>query len=308
MSRERKRRNSSIVEMALVNAGITRNVPQCRRRLSYDLNTSAAWSTNSNTKQFNKTLEPASISIDTSKDLAFPVLADSLICTATDHTEITASMNATSISVDHEFNITLTAEPDIEEPTFNHHQVEKNTQYTSLTSDHDVPSTSAEPSKESIVSNPIKSEVGKRKSKKDIKYIDYMSDQEDFSTFYGDIADSDNWSEGQEGITSEDDLLSEEQKVKRNKRYTKKGSKIKDDANTQDDVVGESARRIKKSNSRKERSKNKNSGQQYITNKGVVVPAKTVLANPCSGKKYGNDCGSLSEERRESLFNFFLES
>ncbi|XP_069357325.1 uncharacterized protein [Maniola hyperantus] len=132
------------------------------------------------------------------------------------------------------------------------------------------------------------------------------NDQEDFSTFYGDISDSDNWSEGQEGITSEDDLLSAEQKVKINKKYTKKGSKIKNsDANTEDDVVGEYATRITKINSRKERSKNKNSGQQYITNKGVVVPAKTVLANPCSGKKCGNDCESLSEERRESLFNFF---
>lgn len=186
---------------------------------------SASWSTNSNTKQCKSTLEPASISIDTSEDSAFPVLADSL-CTTTDHTETTASITAARILVDHEFNITLTAEPVIEEPTLNDYQVEKNTQYTSLTSDHDVPSTSAGSSKEPMVSNPIKSKVGKRKSKTGtIKYIDYMSDQEDFSTFHGDIDDSDNWSEGQEGITSENDLLSAEQKVKRNKRYTKKGSK-----------------------------------------------------------------------------------
>ncbi|CAH2106732.1 unnamed protein product [Euphydryas editha] len=269
--------------MALVNAGIARNVPQCRRRLSYDLNT------------------PPSICINTSKDL-------DRLCTTTDHTETTASITAARISIDNEFNINLTAEPDIEEPAFNDNQVEKNTQYTSFTSDLDVPSTSAGPSKEYTTSNPIKSKVGKRKSKKDIKYIDYISDQEDFSTFYGDIDDSDNWSEGQEGITSEDDLLSMEKKVKI-KRCSKKGSNVKNlsksDANTENDLVGECATRIKKLNTRKERSKNKNSGQEYSTNKGIVVPAKTVLANPCSGKKCGNDCGSLSEERRESLFNFF---
>lgn len=30
-----------------------------------------------------------------------------------------------------------------------------------------------------------------------------------------------------------------------------------------------------------------------------------MLANPCFGKKCGNDCGSVSQERRQSLFEFF---
>ncbi|CAH2228224.1 jg18751 [Pararge aegeria aegeria] len=117
MSRERKRRSSCIVEMVLVNAGIGRNMPKCRRRLSYELNTQS----------------PASKNIDTSIGLAFPALADS-ISTTTDHTEMTATITAARKSLDRKFDITLTSEPDIEEPTLIDHQVEENTQYSYMPS------------------------------------------------------------------------------------------------------------------------------------------------------------------------------
>ncbi|CAF4947084.1 unnamed protein product [Pieris macdunnoughi] len=49
----------------------------------------------------------------------------------------------------------------------------------------------------------------------------------------------------------------------------------------------------------------KSSGLEYTKKHDTVVPTKTILTYPCYGKKCGNDCGFVTEERRESLFKFF---
>lgn len=255
------------------------------------------------TKQFNQS--QASTSIDDSNHFAIPAPTASL-CTATNYTETDLETVANDKLADYNLSVysSLTLGPETEEPEPLKQQIQAE-DTTSLSLDHAGPSTSADQSKESDEPNLIKNKVGKRKSKKKNQYIDYISDLEDFSTFYGDVDDSDNWSEGQE-VESEDSLQSE-RKTKKNKRCTKKNTKksqqVEEDIH--DEVVGESANKTKKNNSRKKRSENRTSGVEYVTKKGVVVPAKTILANPCCGKKCGNDCGSVTEERRESLFNFF---
>lgn len=196
-------------------------------------------STKNTTKQIDITLAQVSKGVDA-------ILTDTLN-TAPDLFETTAHVPLieSSTSADHGFNISLTVESGIEEPTLNDNQFEVHTQHMPLSLDSAVPSTSACACQNSNELNPIK----KKTCKANIQYIDYISDQEDLSTFYGDITDSDNWSEGQE-VESEDDFPAGRKKVKRKKRQTKE---------TQDsaEIVDESANIIKRTNVRKERSKRK---------------------------------------------------
>lgn len=122
----------------------------------------------------------------------------STIIDNTASTKQVAFPGTTIVSIDHDYNIITLNKSDNSASNIYNYENEKNSR--SLTSDHDAPSTSTGLSKESNELNPIKY---KRIPKKDVSYIDYMSDQEDISIFYG-INDSDNWSEGEE-VTSEDD-------------------------------------------------------------------------------------------------------
>lgn len=153
--------------------------------------------------------------------------------------------------------------------------------------------------------NSTKNKVGKRKCKKNLQYIDYMSDQEDFSTIYGDIDDSDNWSES--SLRSEDTDADATCKKGKKKKTKRKVMTKNNESTAQDATVGDFGEKEKKINERKERLQKKRKGEQYVTKKGVTVPAKKVLPNPCLGKKCGNDCGSLPEERRQSIFQHFWQ-
>lgn len=145
----------------------------------------------------------------------------------------------------------------------------------------------------------------KRKCKTDKKYIDYLSD-EDFSSFIDcDGADSDGIVE----FTDTEDEKVEDDKNKRGskRKKVKAGRKRLGDnlADIPEDIVGEEGLKKKKINKRKERSQKIRAGQEYVRTDGKTIQAKAVQPNPCTGKKCGNNCETVSEEKRMSVFNHF---
>lgn len=91
--------------------------------------------------------------------------------------------------------------------------------------------------------------------------------------FYRELDDSDYWREGLHvPEESENSVKSVRKKGKKSKKHTKKKSKTTDEVlkNEEEEIVGKSALKRKKSNLTKKRSRNKNSGQEYTRKTGEV--------------------------------------
>ncbi|CAG5023389.1 unnamed protein product [Parnassius apollo] len=70
-------------------------------------------------------------------------------------------------------------------------------------------------------------------------------------------------------------------------------------------IVGEEGFRKEKKNSKKERQQKRFKGEEYVRKDGKTVNAKCLQPNPCSGKKCGNNCENISDERRQQVFDHF---
>uniref|UniRef100_A0A6P7HIJ0 Uncharacterized protein LOC114349304 n=1 Tax=Diabrotica virgifera virgifera TaxID=50390 RepID=A0A6P7HIJ0_DIAVI len=132
-----------------------------------------------------------------------------------------------------------------------------------------------------------------------MKYIDYMSDQEDFSTFYGDNEDSYDWLPVQSASDEETNDAESTGKTRKKKKNFRRIKPTTNGSGIEEETIGDAGFTERKNNERKERSKKKRAGEEYTIKKGVTVPAKKFLPNPCQGKKCGKNCGSIPEERRE---------
>lgn len=58
-------------------------------------------------------------------------------------------------------------------------------------------------------------------------------------------------------------------------------------------------------NKRKERKLLKHKGEKYITKNGKEKRERHLQINPCTSSKCGNKCGVITEEKRQSIFNYF---
>ncbi|KAL4719413.1 hypothetical protein ACJJTC_019668 [Scirpophaga incertulas] len=54
-----------------------------------------------------------------------------------------------------------------------------------------------------------------------------------------------------------------------------------------------------------EQKRLRESGQSYTKKDGTKAPAKEIKPNPCMGKKCGNNCDSVTNEKRKSIFDYF---
>ncbi|CAK1592734.1 unnamed protein product [Parnassius mnemosyne] len=114
-------------------------------------------------------------------------------------------------------------------------------------------------------------------------YLDYMSDDEiALLNSFGDAGSSDEWEP--------------ERNEKKRKQMT---------INVEEEFVGNKATKKVPKNKRKQAAQKRLSGQSYIKTNGEVVQEKKVQPNPCVGKKCGNNCGDITEERRISIFKHF---
>ncbi|CAH0663609.1 unnamed protein product [Chilo suppressalis] len=155
----------------------------------------------------------------------------------------------------------------------------------------------------------------KRKAKTSSRYVDYMSD-EDFSTVFGStVTDSDEWAGSEVSDSSEEQNQTKKKKPQKNKKNKRKllsknesdekDNITKENMNADDENVGERGLKRKKKNTRKERSALKQSGKTYTRTDGKIVQEKTIQPNPCKGKKCGNNCENVTEEKRQQVFNHF---
>lgn len=198
-------------------------------------------------------------------------------------------------------------------PAINLYINSDNTTNNNLTTPDSIASTaqgSADSTNSTIIENsqPTGSQTfkrgRKRKCKTDKKYIDYLSD-EDFSSFIDcDGADSDEFvvftdTEGEE-IIDKNNKNSKKNKSKANRKIL--GENL---ADISEEIVGEDGLKKKNTNTRKERSQKIRAGQEYVRTDGKTIQAKAVQLNPCIGKKCGNNCKTISEEKRMSVFNHF---
>ncbi|CAG9763460.1 unnamed protein product [Ceutorhynchus assimilis] len=139
----------------------------------------------------------------------------------------------------------------------------------------------------------------RRVKQKSVAYLDYLSDDEVLFT----DNDSDVWEE--ELSSSSEDEVNQNFKGKQKKNINKE-KKNNNDAEEEDkNIVGELGKITKKPNKRALKKKAKQSGQEYVKSDGTVVPAKQIKPNPCSGKKCGNNCENISDERRKLIFDHF---
>lgn len=143
-----------------------------------------------------------------------------------------------------------------------------------------------------------------RKVKQNKQYFDYyLSEEEDFSTIFGGDFESDTY------IPTSDSSDSDNENNSCNQKKPKKP--MNDTANIisaidqSEHIVGENAIKQPRKNKKKERQNLKRTGQAYTRSDGSEVPAKEVKPNPCTSKKCGNDCGSITEEKRKSIHTYY---
>jgi hypothetical protein len=169
-----------------------------------------------------------------------------------------------------------------------------------------LPSTSFEPDpkvNDNDISNPKK----KRKAKLNKQHFDYyLSDEEDFNTIFGGDSDSDTYKPTTDSSDSNTSHTTTKEKKKKKKILKDSGtSMIPSIGASGSNIVGENATKQQRKNNKKERQKLKQSGQAYIRHDGTMVPSKEIQPNPCMGKKCGNDCGSVTDEKRRNIHTFF---
>lgn len=113
-----------------------------------------------------------------------------------------------------------------------------------------------------------------------------MSDDEDFAW------SSSSWDGSDESSSSDE---------------AEQGTRKKRTKVAEDGKVGDlGLKKKKKGNKRKERSLNRNSGKAYIKKNGTETNPKKVKENPCKAeKKCPHNCHEISEERRQSIFDFY---
>ncbi|CAG5042731.1 unnamed protein product [Parnassius apollo] len=153
-------------------------------------------------------------------------------------------------------------------------------------------------------SKAVKRRGRKRNCKTNKRYIDYLSDDEDFFTFFncdGADLDSDEWS-GSETSENDDvgDIRTKKKKNSKSKQKKKVVVIIQEEP-----IVGEEGFRKEKKNSKKERQQKRFKGEEYVRKDGKTVNAKCLQPNPSSGKKCGNNCENISDERRQQVFDHF---
>ncbi|CAG4974410.1 unnamed protein product [Parnassius apollo] len=160
----------------------------------------------------------------------------------------------------------------------------------------------------------------KRKAKTSIRNVDYMSD-EDFSTLFclgeeNGAVDSDKWvGSDTSNSDEEEDQSNKKKRGKNKKKKRKESSKNKNrellENNTEENLdaenenVGEKGLKRVKKNTRKERALSKQTGKEYVRKNGQLVPEKSIQPNPCKGKKCGNNCENVTEEKRQQVFKHF---
>ncbi|XP_050507499.1 uncharacterized protein LOC126885114 isoform X1 [Diabrotica virgifera virgifera] len=130
-------------------------------------------------------------------------------------------------------------------------------------------------------------------------YCEFISDNED--PFFTDGSSS--WSDT--GNTSSDTSTHNKRPKKKIVKKTQKVSKELASKTDDIDIVGEKGKRTKRINYRKNRKDLKNRGQEYTRADGTIRSKREIKPNPCIGKKCGNGCQNVTEERRLSLFHHF---
>ncbi|CAB3233233.1 unnamed protein product [Arctia plantaginis] len=132
------------------------------------------------------------------------------------------------------------------------------------------------------------------------QYFDYLSDEEDFTTIFGEReADSDVY----EPTSESDD--SEVGSGMTNKKKRKKSNKNNVELEHEINKVGDNAVKKRRINQKKVQRTLRQSGQAYVKRNGIEVPAKEIKPNPCTGKKCGNGCEMVTDERRKCTFEYF---
>lgn len=139
----------------------------------------------------------------------------------------------------------------------------------------------------------------RRVKQRSVAYLDYLSDDEVLFT----DDSSDVWEE--ELSSSSEGEVNQNFKGKRKNKMNKEKNKNNDAEEENKNIVGELGKITKKPNKRELKKKAKQSGQEYVKSDGTVVPAKQIKPNPCSGKKCGNSCENISDERRKLIFDHF---
>ncbi|KAL4718443.1 hypothetical protein ACJJTC_001466 [Scirpophaga incertulas] len=135
---------------------------------------------------------------------------------------------------------------------------------------------------------------GNRKS-----YYEFISDNED--PFFTD-GDSSSWQGSSDSDKSEKDI---NKKKTKKKKLSKKSDGKPSETNDNIETVGEKGYRKKTQNTKKKMKEAKQKGEEYIKSNGSIRKRREMKPNPCTGKKCGNDCQSISDERRLSLFKHF---
>lgn len=127
------------------------------------------------------------------------------------------------------------------------------------------------------------------------KYVDFLSDNEDF------VWSSSSW-EASSAESSEFEVMK-----KKNTKKIRKNKLAERTKNICMTDCGEStvAKKKKRKNIRKETRKNKENGEEYTTKRGKIVPAKKMKPNSCSANNCNNKCYEINEERRKNLFLHF---
>lgn len=114
------------------------------------------------------------------------------------------------------------------------------------------------------------------------KYVDFLSDEEE--PFPGSAS---SWEGTSESETENED-----------------GSKKKRVINS--GTVNEDFRKKKKPvNKAKERKAQRDRGEEYVSKKGTKVRARAMKVNPCVQKKCINGCDTITDERRQNIFQHY---
>lgn len=153
--------------------------------------------------------------------------------------------------------------------------------------------TYTEPEDNSSNTEPVTSIQASREKRKSTKaskksYLDFKSDEEqgDFSGGSSDI-----WT-GSSTSNSDDEQIKKKGKKKKRTK-TKSSAEI---------AIVKKEKRI---NTYKLNRKLKEEGKEYVRKKGDTVPAKSMKRNPCVEGICKRGCYNISEERRQSIFNFY---
>lgn len=128
---------------------------------------------------------------------------------------------------------------------------------------------------------------GKKRKLREInlnKYTEFLSDDEDF-----DFVESPSSWEG----TSESASENENESPRKSKRIEAPSDDLK------------KTKKKKRLNKGKQRKTLRNTGKKYVTKKGVEIRAREMRANPCVQKNCKHGCGTITDERRQNIFDHF---